>query len=131
MKNHSLLISIDVLLDEKMFFMNGENVLMDYDLAALFEISTRQLLRQVKVNRKKFPSDFMIEITDKKLLRTIPLSEAKRKKYYAFFWGGIIMTGGLFRTERANALSIQFVESFVKLCGGGFELLEKIARENK
>ena len=53
-----------VILDDKIFIIRGIQVMIDKDLAELYQVSTSRLNEQVKRNSEKFPSDFMFELTD-------------------------------------------------------------------
>ena len=79
MENHSLLISIDTLLEEKMLIINGQQALTDHDLASLLQISTRHLRKKVKDNIKRFPGDFLFYISEQHSLQRAPFAESKRK----------------------------------------------------
>ena len=127
-ENHSLLISVDALLEEKMCIINSQQILFDYDLAMLFNVSTKQLIRKVQANRERFPDDFMFELTGQKYRMMLPVAEHKRKKIFAFSLGGILQAAGLFRTARAVAITIQLIE-----CIAGrvnvFDMLAKLTRD--
>jgi phage regulator Rha-like protein len=116
--DESILISIDSLLEEKMRIVNGEKVLLDFELAELLQVSTDELIRKVRANKDRFPSDFLIKLSAKKYL---PAAN-KRRIIYAFTLAGIMMAAGRFRTERANKISIAMVDL---ICNRGFGM-EKI-----
>lgn len=74
--NDTVLISIDSLLEDracrqagKMRLINGENVLLDFELAELLQVSTQELIRKVRANKGRFPADFLIKIPAKKFLQ--------------------------------------------------------------
>ena len=125
--NESILISVDSLLEDKMRIINREKVLLDFELAELLQVSTQDLIRKVRANKDRFPSDFLIKLSAKKYLP----SEKRRKVIYAFTLGGIMMAAGWFNTDRANQISIQMVE-FICKRGLGMEeilaLFEKVTR---
>ena len=84
----------------------GFQVMLDYDLAELYGVETKQLKRQVKRNMRRFPSDFMIEISerDMKSLRCqFGTSNRGGDRYgaYAFTEQGIAMLSSILRSERA------------------------------
>ena len=58
----NIAISDEIVLN-KIFIIRGQKVMIDSDLAELYEIETKQLKRQVKRNLKRFPRDFMFELT--------------------------------------------------------------------
>lgn len=115
LSNETLLISIDSLLEEKMRIINGEKVLLDFELAELLRVSTNDLIRKVRANKDRFPSDFLIKLPAKKYLS----SEKRRKIVYAFTLAGIMMAAGRFHTPRANEISIKMVEF---ICSRGFTM---------
>lgn len=53
------------LIQQKIFEIRGYRVMMDYDLAALYEVETKALKQAVRRNIERFPSDFMFELTEK------------------------------------------------------------------
>ena len=61
-KNNQVLNNIIV--DDKIFIIRGIQVMVDKDLAELYQVTTSRLNEQVKRNSEKFPSDFMFELTD-------------------------------------------------------------------
>jgi hypothetical protein len=124
-ENHSLLISIDSLLNEKMLTIRGQSVLLDSDVAELLQITIPYLHKKVRENRTRFPEQFMFKTSPDELRKIIPLS-LKRKKIYVFTWGGIMMAAGQIRTKRADEISVQLIRRYGK--GIGFELLEKSLR---
>jgi hypothetical protein len=114
------LISVDSLLEDKMRIINGEKVLLDFELAELLQVSTQDLIGKVRANKDRFPNDFLIKLSAKKYLP----SEKQRKIIYAFTLGSIMMASGRFNTERANQISIQMVEF---ICKRGFGMEELLA----
>lgn len=50
-------------IQQKIFEIRGQKVMLDFDLASLYEVETKYLKRAVRQNRKRFPSDFMFELT--------------------------------------------------------------------
>lgn len=126
--NHSLLISIDHLLEDKMRNINGENFLLDFEVAELLLISTKDLIRKVRANKDRFPADLLTKISPKKNSVTLPQSEKRRKILYAFTLSGIMMVAGLFKTARANQISIQMVEFICERYGGMEKILEMIGK---
>ncbi len=106
MQNHSLLISVDVFLDEKMLSINGEQVLTENDLAILFQVTTSELIKKVKANSSRFPPDFLIELND-----------GSRKSKYAFTWGGIMQVASILHTKRAVDLHLQLIRCYVNDAG--------------
>ena len=98
----------------------GFQVMLDYDLAELYGVETKQLKRQVKRNMRRFPSDFMIEISerDMKSLRCqFGTSNRGGDRYgaYAFTEQGIAMLSSILRSERAIDVNIRIMRAFVAM----------------
>ena len=100
--------------------VRGVQVMFDRDLAELYNVETKQLKRQVKRNIRRFPSDFMIELSerDMKSLRCqIGTSNRGGDRYgaYAFTEQGIAMLSSILRSERAIDVNINIMRAFVAL----------------
>jgi hypothetical protein len=96
----SLFLAIEKMMQEKMFLHQGKLVVRDIDLAAIYAVKIKELRTRIRNNRSRFPSDFMIELI---------------KNEYAFAEPGILMLGGLLKSERAIKVHIQFIDYFVHL----------------
>lgn len=96
----SLFLAIEKMMQEKMFLHQGKLVVKDVDLATVYEVKIKELRTKIRNNRLRFPSDFMIEINEDEYALTEP---------------GILMLGGLLKSERAKKAHIQFIEYFVHL----------------
>ena len=97
-------------------------MILDSDLAAIYETSTMRLNEQVKRNKKRFPSDFMFRLTKvewESLISQIAISKkgrgGRRKLPYAFTEHGAVMAANVLNSERAVAMSVYVVRAFVKL----------------
>ena len=100
--------------------VRGVQVMLDRDLAELYNVETKQLKRQVKRNIRRFPSDFMVELSerDMKSLRCqIGTSNRGGDRYgaYAFTEQGIAMLSSILRSERAIDVNINIMRAFVAL----------------
>lgn len=96
----TLFLAIEQLVQEKMVTYQGMRVARDVDLAELFGLDVQELREEVKQNTDRFPSDFMVRLGD---------------GIYAFSEPGIIMLGGLLKSERAIKVHLQFIDYFVHL----------------
>jgi hypothetical protein len=85
---------------EKMYSHQGRLVVKDVDIARVYEVKVIDLRTKIKNNRSHFPSDFMIELNEGKYALTEP---------------GILMLGGLLKTDRAKRAHIQFIKYFIHL----------------
>ncbi len=110
-------------IESRILLIRGEKVILDADLAALYEVETRTLVQAVKRNIKRFPQDFMFQLTTDEfaLLRSqIVILEKGRGRYskylpYAFTEQGIAMLSGVLRSERAILVNIEIMRAFVRL----------------
>ena len=100
--------------------VRGVQVMLDRDLAELYNVETKQLKRQVKRNIRRFPSDFMVELSDrdmKSLRCQIGTSNRGGDRYgaYAFTEQGIAMLSSILRSERAIDVNINIMRVFVAM----------------
>jgi len=114
------LISIEVI-TSKIFVIRGKKVMLDRDLAQPYEVTTKRLNEQVKRNIKRFPEDFMFQLTkaEKDELVAIcdrfnPLKHSTVLPY-AFAEQGIAMLSGVLHSNRAIRVNIQIMRAFIQL----------------
>jgi hypothetical protein len=107
---------------KRIFVVRGRQVLIDEDLADLYGVETRVLVQQVKRNAKRFPEDFMFQLTSVEVdaLRSqIVISNEGRggRRYapYVFTEQGVAMLSGVLRSDRAIAVNIEIMRVFVEL----------------
>lgn len=115
----SELISTEVIA-VKILFIRGKSVILDRDLAELYEVDTRQLTRQVRRNIDRFPEDFMFQLTKEEfenLMCQIGTSSwgGTRKMPYAFTEQGVAMLSGVLHSKRAIQVNIQIMRAFIQL----------------
>ena len=106
----------------KIFEVRDKKIMLDRDLAKLYGVQTKHLTRQVRRNIKRFPPDFMIQLTRKEyreLLRCQfgALEMGKYSKYLpcAFTEQGISMLSSVLNSDRAIRVNIQIMRAFVQL----------------
>ena len=98
--------------------IRGVQVMLDRDLAELYGVTTGQLNRQVKRNIKRFPSDFMFQLTKEDCLRCqIGILNGRRGEHlkfmpYAFTENGIAMLSSVLRSDTAIEVNIQIMRVF-------------------
>ncbi len=112
-------ISVDVIA-AKILLIRGKRVMLDRDLAKLYEVDTSQLTRQVRRNIDRFPEDFMFQLTKeevKNLMCQFGISSwgGTRKLPYAFTEQGIAMLSGVLHSKRAVQVNIQIMRAFIQL----------------
>jgi len=101
--------------------IRGQKVMFDNDLAVLYQVETKYLNRTVKRHLKRFPPDFMFQLTDKEweILRcqigTAKRVEKMRFNPYVFTEQGIAMLSGLLNSDIAINVNIQIMRAFVRL----------------
>ena len=104
----------------RIYFVRGEKVMADFDLAMLYGVETAQLKRAVRRNLERFPSDFMFELTREELenLRCqIGISSWGGVRYLPFVFTeqGVAMLSGVLNSERAIKANIAIMRTFVQI----------------
>jgi len=105
----------------KIYFIRNIKVMLDRDLAGLYGVETKVLKQAVRRNIKRFPDDFMFELTkeEKQSLRSqnVTLKKGQHSKYlpFAFTEHGVLMLSSVLKTERAVQVNIQIMRVFTKL----------------
>ena len=128
--------SAEEIISEKIYFIRGEKIILDSDLAELYEVPTKRLNEQVKRNIKRFPKDFMFRLTSDEydfLKSQFATSNrgGRRSLPFAFTEHGAVMLSGILNSDVAIAASINVVRVFVKLrrlLSSYKELSEKLSK---
>ncbi len=109
-------------IEDQIFLVRGQKVLLDADLAALYGVEVKALNQAVKRNPDRFPSDFVFRLTpeeDEALRSQIVTSKSSRggRRYapYAFTEHGAIMAASVLNSPRAVEMSIYVVRAFLRL----------------
>jgi hypothetical protein len=119
-------IGISILQIEKItqliLAIRGQKVILDSDLALLYEVTVGHLNESVKRNIKRFPSDFMFQLTDdelENLKSQIAISKkgrgGRRTLPFAFTEYGVAMLSSVLNSERAITVNIEIMRAFGKL----------------
>jgi hypothetical protein len=111
------------IIEGKIYLIRGQKVMLDTDLAELYGVEARVLNQAVKRNFKRFPSDFMFQLSvdEYEALRsqfvTLKQGRGKHRKYppYAFSEQGVAMLSGVLNSDRAIEVNILIMRAFVKL----------------
>lgn len=108
------------IITQKIIEIRGHKVLLDFDLAELYETSTKVLKQAVRRNIKRFPEDFMFELTEEEfqcLRSQIVTSNRGGLRYmpFAFTEQGVAMLSSVLNNERAIEINIAIMRSFVSL----------------
>jgi hypothetical protein len=122
----------------KIFIIRGQKVMLDRDLAELYGVETGRLNEQVKRNAKRFPEEFMFQLTKHEyegLISQIAISNDKNSEYkpalisqiviskrggvrklpYAFTEHGVAMLSSVLKSEKAVQINIAIIKTFIKL----------------
>ena len=110
------------LFQNKIYEIRGVKVMLDFDLATLYEVETKVLNQAVKRNSLRFPDDFMFQITTEELelnwSQFVTSSRKHRGKVYlpfAFTEQGVAMLSSVLRSERAILVNIAIMRAFVEI----------------
>lgn len=111
-----------ILSDEKImssiYLLRGKKVMLDSDLAALYKVETKQLKRQVKRNKDRFPDDFMFVLNKKEFLRCqFGTSNQGGSRYMpmAFTEQGVAMLSSVLGSKKAISVNIQIIRVFTRM----------------
>ena len=101
------------IIQNKIYEVRGTRVMLDFDLAELYQVETRVLNQSVKRNIKRFPQDFMFQLTaeewismSSQIVTTSPNKRPKTAMPYAFTEYGVIMLASLLRSDLAIEVSV-------------------------
>lgn len=116
----SAVIINDEVIMGKIYYIRKQRVMLDDDLAALYEVETKQLKRQVKRNKDRFPDDFMFELNKEEfeILRSqIGTSRWGGSRYMpmAFTEQGVAMLSSVLNSERSIKVNIQIIRLFTRM----------------
>lgn len=116
------LIISNELIQNRIILLRNKRIILDKDIARMYGVSTSRLNEQVKRNLKRFPDDFMFQLSKEEfstLISQNATSKLKRggtrKLPYAFTEHGVAMLSSVLKSERAITVNIQIVRVFVKL----------------
>lgn len=113
-----------VIIENKIYEIRGQKVMLDFDLAEMYEIETRRLKEQVKRNIERFPEDFMFQLTPEEfslltsnLRSQIATSSWGGTRYspFAFTEQGVAMLSGILRSPKAIEVNINIMRAFVHM----------------
>ena len=123
------------LIQSKIYEIRGQRVMLDFDLAELYQVETRVLNQAVKRNIDRFPEDFMFRLTKEECLRSqiviLNMEQGKHLKYMpnAFTEMGVAMLSSVLRSQTAIDVNIAIMRAFVlmrQIVIGYEELLKRI-----
>ena len=110
------------LIERRIYLIRGHKVMVDVDLADLYEVSTKALNQAVKRNADRFPADFMFQLTKteaealrSQIVTSNPSRGGRRYLPHAFTEQGVAMLSSVLKSERAIEVNIAIMRVFVKL----------------
>ena len=109
------------IIEQKIYFVRGQKVMLDRDLAILYRVKAIRLREQVKRNRKRFPDDFMFQLTPEETEAMVSQNAIPSQKHlgghlpYVFTEQGVAMLSSVLNSERAILVNIQIMRTFTKL----------------
>ena len=131
MTNKALIASVEQI-ESQIFLIRGQRVMLDDDLAALYEVEIKVLNQAVKRNLDRFPDDFMFQLSAEEFadlrsqsgtsslrsqIVTLKSGRGQHRKYlpYAFTEQGVSMLSSVLRSTRAIHVNIEIMRAFVQL----------------
>lgn len=113
---------INPIIENKIFVIRDQRVMLDSDLASLYGVETKVLNQAVKRNRGRFPKDFVFQLTKEEDLNlrsqivTSSLEHGGRRKLpYVFTEHGVAMLSAVLKSKQAVEMSLYIVRAFIKM----------------
>ena len=126
------------IINQKIYTVRNVKVLLDKDLAELYEVETRVLNQAVKRNIELFPTDFMFQLTKEELenmsSQFVMTSKTKRPNSalpFAFTEHGVAMLSNVLKSKQARLISVEIVRAFIALKKFALSNQELILRLNE
>ena len=95
-----------IIIENKIYEIRGQKVMLDFDLAEMYEVETKYLKQMVRRNAERFPEDFMFQLSNKGGTRYSP---------FAFTEQGVAMLSGILRSPKAIEVNINIMRAFVRM----------------
>lgn len=108
-------------IESLIYFMRGQNVMLDADLARLYDVETRVINQAVKRNLRRFPEDFMFKLTNDEYINLrsqnviSSLYGGRRHTPFVFTENGVAMLSSVLKSETAIEVNIAIMRTFTKL----------------
>ncbi len=110
------------IIQQKIYEVRGQKVMLDSDMAELYEVETRVFNQAIKRNIESFPKDFMFRLTAKEwktmssqFVMTSPGKRPKSALPYAFTEHGVTMLASILKSSKARKMNIAIVRAFIAL----------------
>jgi hypothetical protein len=122
MKKDLTVIPVEII-ERKIYLIRGMKVMLDRDLAFLYEINTKVLIQAIKRNKDRFPYDFMFQISEKEfknwrsqIVTSNPGAKmGLRRPPYVFTEHGVAMLSSVLKSKKAVQVNVAIVRAFIKL----------------
>lgn len=112
---------VEQTIEKSIYLIREQKVILDEDLARLYQVRTKALVQAVKRNLKRFPEDFMFQLTIEEYsslrsqIVTLSGRPGRRALPYAFTEHGVAMLSSILNSERAVEVNIAIVRTFIKM----------------
>ncbi|MGB3948798.1 MAG: ORF6N domain-containing protein [Bacteroidia bacterium] len=119
-KETTLIIPDEVIMN-KIYYIRGQKVMLDSDLAELYGVETKRLKEQVRRNIERFPERYMFELTKEEAevsrSQFATLKRGENIKYlpYAFIEHGVLQLSNVLKSKKAIAVSLKIIDVFIQL----------------
>lgn len=121
-ENKEILIADEVLVTNQIYHIRGQKVMLDFNLAKLYEVENRALKQAVKRKQQRFPNDFMFQLTKDEWRELITICDnlPDGVKFspatpFAFTEQGVAMLSSVLNSERAVAVNIRIMRIFTRI----------------
>ncbi len=121
MKPEQDAVFIEEHITQKIYFLRARKVMLDRDLAILYNVKAIRLREQVKRNINRFPSHFMFQLTEDEVTQMVSQDAIPSLQHlggalpYAFTEHGILMLASTLKSETAMQISVKIIEIFIKM----------------
>jgi hypothetical protein len=111
----------DEIIMKKIYYVRGQKVMLDRDLAELYDIKAIRLREQVKRNLGRFPENFMFQLIENEADSLVSQNAIPSKRHlgghlpYAFTEHGVLMLANVLKSDRAIKVGIRIIEIFVRM----------------
>jgi phage regulator Rha-like protein len=125
---------------QKIYMIHGQKVMLDSDLAELYDVKTFNLNKAVKRNKDRFPDDFMFQLIkqeyDSIRFQFGMLKRGQHKKYlpYAFTEQGVAMLSSVLRSKKSVMINVSIMRAFVQMreyMATHKQILEKLVKHDE
>ena len=112
----------EALIENKIYLIRGHKIMLDFDLAEMYDVETKALKQAVRRNKDRFPDDFMFEMTLQELsdwrsqfVTSNSLKMGLRYPPFCFTEHGVLMLSSVLRSEQAVQVNIQIMRVYSKM----------------